>query len=98
MSHEHTFTPGEKDKYYQSCLTIRHKLIKHGTMSMGDSPIVYHSESWVIEPCGAPLFGEHVKTGICRSCTQGWQCDTNYPLPADQQPKEWHEATKTLRK
>lgn len=34
---------------------------------------------WRTEPCGAPLFGDDAKAGICRSCASGWAVEGNGP-------------------
>jgi hypothetical protein len=73
-----------KVERFESCTVPRRKLQRKMTYNYVTGVTAPVSEAWVDGPCGAPLFGEQTKVGICRQCASGWTSPENYPID----PKE----------
>lgn len=71
----------KKAKRYDSCTKMRRMFIQNFTLSMATGERTLVGEEWVTRECGVPLFGDdETKTGICRSCANGWTHPNNHPV------------------
>lgn len=71
----------KKTPYFHLCTVVRTVLVRHHSMDMttGATTENVKPAEWVTGPCDTPLFGNDTKTGICRSCRDGWKVPDNYP-------------------
>lgn len=69
------------------CTVTRIKQVKSYSLNIVSGERSDPTEYVVTEACGVPLFGdEERRTGVCRSCHQGWDMEGNtYATPAEKE-------------
>lgn len=67
------------------CSVWRVKEVTYQTLDVLTGKVVPKGKETVLERCNIPLFdGTFNKTGVCRSCANGWQVPENRPATPEE--------------
>lgn len=79
---------------HTSCTITRTFERKSGHLNLATGAFDLTKVETVTEPCNVPLFGRHVDTGVCRSCSEGWEVAGNKFASPDEKARALAAAQK----